>query len=222
MTVNAAMRARWEREDDDALLAAHYYGDLTPEGKAAVLDVLRARLGEIDDVEERAREEQGVILGRIKATRLTSGPPGGPLPTMRGLVVFAEGGVGFIPAARFHDVGGGGFAETGARVGLATGGGALAGFLVGAAIDGALNKAHRVFDRTRSPIPLPILARVDRNAIWISAQPSGEVTWSGLGGEVSRGGQRCFECDVESDITPAVLAWADLVEWRAREPDVVE
>lgn len=218
MSMNAAMRARWAREDDDALLGAHYYGQLTPEGQAVVREVLRERLGEIADIEARARESLGAVVGRITATRLTSGSPGGPLPSMRGVVVFAEGGVGFVPAGRFHDVGGGGFAEAGSRMGLAVGSG-LAGFVVGSAIEGALGTAHRVLDRTRSPIPLPILARVDRNAIWIPAQPSGEVTWSGLGGEVSRAGQRCFECDVDSDVTAAVLAWADLVDWHVSEPE---
>jgi hypothetical protein len=41
--------------------------------------------------------------------------------------------------------------------------------------------------------------------------------WSGLGGEITRDGQRCFECDVASDVTPAVMAWADLVDWQVRE-----
>lgn len=151
MSMNAAMRARWEREDDDALLAAYYdSGDLTPEGRAVVLDVLRTRFGGIAEIERRAGESQGAILGRITTSRLTSGPPGGPLPAMRGVVIFAEGGVGFVPIARFND-GAGAVVEAGAHVGLAVAGG-LAGFLVGSVIDGALSTSHRVFDRTRSGV----------------------------------------------------------------------
>lgn len=97
--------------------------------------------------------------------------------------------------------------------------GGLAARVVGAVIDRARHSARRVADRSRSTIPLPILARIDRNAIWIPAQPIGEVCCRGPAIEVSRDGQRCFECEVEGEVTSAVLAWADLVEWRVPDAD---
>ena len=216
------LRARWAREDDDALIAAHYFRGLTPDGQHAVAAELEARVGELGAFEARAVVEQGPVLGRIAVTRLTNTAGHVALPAMHGVVVFAEGGVGFVPAGRCHDPHVGDLAGTGRAIGRAVGHaglGGMAGFLIGSVVEGALATNHRVHNRTRTPLALPLLARVDHNAIWIPATPPGEIAWTALAGEVWHGGRLQFACDPASDAAAGIHAWADLVGWTVRPLD---
>lgn len=219
------LRARWTRADDDELVAAHYYGDLTPDGQRAVAAELEARMGALDAFEARAAAEQGPVLGRITVTRLTNTSGHAALPPMRGAVVFAEGGVGFVPAGRCHDPTAAGLVGAGRSVGGALGHpglGGLAGVVVGGLVESALATKHRVYDRTRSPLPLPLLARADHNALWIGATPAGEVAWTALGGKIWHQHRLQFACDAASDAVDGVLAWADLVGWTVLALDDVD
>ena len=216
------IRARWAREDDDALVAAHYFGGLTPDGQRAVAAELEARVGELAAFEASAVAEQGPVLGRISVTRLTNTGGHVALPAMHGVVVFAEGGVGFVPAGRCHDPQVGDLAGAGRALGRAFGHpglGGMAGLLIGGIVDGALGANHRVHDRTRTRLALPILARADHNAIWVSAAPPGEIAWTALGGEVWHGDRLQFACDPAGDAAAGVHAWADLVGWAVRPLD---
>lgn len=216
------IRARWAREDDDALVAAHYFGGLTPDGQRAVAAELEARVGELAGYEARAIAEQGPVLGRIAVTRLTITGGHVALPAMHGVVVFAEGGVGFVPAGRCHDPQAAGLADAGRAIGRAVGHpglGGMAGLLIGGIVEGALGAHHRVHDRSRTRLALPILARADHNAVWISAATTGEVAWTALAGEVWHDDRLQFACDPATDAAAAVHAWADLVGWTVRPLD---
>lgn len=213
MVTDDELRARWAREDDDTLLAAHFLGGLTAAGATIVRELLVARLGDLDAVLEDFRTAQGEVLDRMPVRRLTAGPASAAL---RGTMVFSAGGVGFIPAARFQEVDAvSELTEHERRVAKHD----AATMLGIAAIHVAaqvLGGREQIEDRSSSTLPLPLLARVDRNALWIPSQPAAEFDWVEGACEFWRDGRRLCECEFTDEVGDEVRAWTDLVGWSPR------
>lgn len=211
------MRARRAQQSDEELLLAYFFEDLTPAGRAVVAEQVAARVGPVDAYLEPFARAQGEVLHRFVSTRVVvdGDDESLPLPPMRGLVMFTEHGVGVVPRGPYEERRVPNLGD-GYRVPWGAAGG-LAGLAIGQAVsDLAKNVARtgqRVPNLARPVLPVPLLAKLDRHAVWLSADLLGELRWSVGGGEVYWDDERVFECDFDFDTRAEVTAWATFVDW---------
>lgn len=199
------IRERWARRSDEELLHAWYFDDLSAEGKRVIAGLIEERIGDLASYLARWAAVQGEPMGRLTAHRVEVDAAG--LPAMRGAVVFAEHGVGFIPGGRHRELD-----DPGVALATRVTAGLLAGAVVGHVVGEVLRQQHRVPNRLRCNLPVPLLARMDDHALWIPTDQIDAVVWGPFGGEVWRGDRRWFAAELATDTEAAVAAWADLQE----------
>ncbi|HVV81495.1 MAG TPA: hypothetical protein VHE35_00400 [Kofleriaceae bacterium] len=202
------IRARRRNQTDEELLLAHFFEDLSPAGRAAVSSLLEERLGPIDAYVARFAREQGDEQGRILARHAVLEPGGdGESPAMRGTIVLAGGGLGFVPRGPVDDE----------PIRPRSMGFGFVGIMVTQIASDLAGYGRKVpnLTRPRVPVPLPLLARLDPHALWLPASPAGSLRQSADGSEVHHAGAARLACDAYLDSDPAAIAWATRLGWRA-------
>ena len=148
------MRAAWGRQTDAELLRAYFVEELSPYGREVVSQLVTEKVGSIPDFVAGFAAQQGEVTNRLKVRDCYVDPEltDCELPSMKGTVVLADKGIGFVPRGRDDD----NDVELGGVLGLA-----------GAMLSQMQQTAHPINDLTRIELPVPLLAELAPSAIWL-------------------------------------------------------
>ncbi len=190
------MRAAWGRRTDTELLHAFFVEELSPHGREVVSELVTEKVGSIPEFVAGFTAQQGEVAARIRvrACHVDREVSDGELPSMKGVLVLADKGIGFLPRARDEDKGG---LKFGGVLGLA-----------GAVLSQMQQTAHPINDLTRLELPVPLLAHVAPSAIWLPHGSYDLLLWSSTTGEVVRAGERLLSVETLMDCQAAVRTWA--------------
>ena len=203
------MRAAWSRRTDDELLRGYFLEELSPAGRAVVTELVTTKFGAIDALLDSYNAEQGVIeaVVRVRGCEIDPAVKDERLPLMWGHLVFAARGIGFVPGGHDDalDVD-----DASDRAGDLAAGvvGSIAGRLAGSILSGLMTTSRPVGDRGGAGLPLPLLARIEPNALWLPHARYDAVLWGPDFGEVVFQGERLLCVEPPADAEAAVQAWA--------------
>jgi hypothetical protein len=195
------IRAAWSRRTDDELLRACFIEEMAPDGRRVVTELVTAKFGSPDAYVARYDDEQGAVIGVVKVRGCDVDPSvkQQSLPLMWGFVVVAANGIGFVPGGHDDDA----IGELGDFF-L----GPLVGRVGGSIVSSMKRTAHPIHHLAGTGLPVPLLARIDANSIWLPHDRYDEVMWGPDFGEVSRGGERLFSVEPLEDGEAIVAEWA--------------
>ena len=208
MSASEQMRAAWSRRTDDELLRAFFLEELTHEGRCVVTDLVVENYGPVDAFLRSFELEQGDLVATLPVRGLDVAPcvKDRKLPVMWGDLVLSSEGVGFIPRGHEDDTGADDLNELGD---IAFG---IAGRVVGSvgdAIRSDLKRTmHPVPSRAGVKIPLPILAKLEPNALWLPHATYDHVLWGPDFGELVRAGVRLLALRPATAAADVVASWA--------------
>ena len=189
------MRAAWGRRTDTELLHAHFLEELSPAGQKVVSELVIEKVGSIPAYLAGFAAQQGEVATRIRvrACNVDAELSDGELPAMKGTIVLADKGIGFVPRGRDddHDV------EVGGVLGLA-----------GAMLSQMQQTAHPIEDLTKLELPVPLLAHLTPSSVWLPHGSYDTLLWSSTTGEVTRAGERLLSFETRMDCQGAVRTWA--------------
>ena len=200
------MRAAWGRRTDTELLHAHFLEELSPAGQKVVSELVTEKVGSIPAYVAGFATQQGEVVTRIRvrACNVDAELSDGELPAMKGTIVLADKGIGFVPRARDED-------EDSPRMGGVIG-------LAGAMLSQMQQTAHPISDLTRLELPVPLLAELAPSAIWLPHGSYDALLWSSTTGEVVRAGERLLSFETRMDCQADVRSWATQHGIRVHHP----
>ena len=177
------MRAAWGRRPDCELLRACFVEELSPVGRRVVDELVTEKFGAIDALVARYAAAQGdeVARRRVRQCQVAA------QPVMRGALVLATRGIGFVPGGRDDP--------------------AVRGIASAIALQ-MRQIGEPVENLTRSSLPVPLLAAVEPAARWFSLGDFDVLSWRGSTGEVRRDGDCLMSFETLSDCLGTVAAWA--------------
>jgi hypothetical protein len=200
------MRAAWGRRTDTELLHAFFVEELSPQGRKVVSDLVTEKVGSIPDYVAGFATQQGEVATklRVRACHVDPDVSDGELPTMKGVLVLASNGIGFLPRGRDEDKGG---LQFGGILGVAS-----------TVLSQMQQTAHPITDLTRLELPVPLLAHVAPSAIWLPHASYDTLLWTANTGEVVRAGERLLSVETLMDCQAAVRTWATRHGIRVEQP----
>lgn len=189
------MRAAWGRRTDTELLHAFFVEELSPHGRQVISELVTEKVGSIPQYVAGFAAQQGDVIARLRVRACYVEPAlrDHELPPMKGTVVLAGKGIGFVPRARDED--------DGPRMGGVLG-------LAGTVLSQMRATANPINDLTRLELPVPLLAHLAPSAIWLPHGSFDAVLWNAMSGEVVRAGERLLSVETRLDANDAVRTWA--------------
>ncbi len=190
------MRAAWARRTDTELFHAFFVEELSPHGRNVVSELMTEKVGSIPQFVAGFAAQEGEVVARlrVRACHVDSEVSDGELPSMKGVVMLTDNGIGFVPRRRDDDADG---FQLGGVLGLA-----------GSMLSQMQQTAHPINDLTRLELPVPLLAHVAPSAIWLPHASYDTLVWSSSTGEVVRAGERLLSFETLIDCQATVRTWA--------------
>jgi hypothetical protein len=187
------MRAAWSRRTDEELLHACFLEELSPSGRQVVDELVTAKFGAIDEYVRTFALAEGEVDAHVhvRACSIDRTVKDASLPVMWGVLVLTSAGLGFVP--RGHDDPPG---EDLVSIGFAF------------ASSMSTQTQRTVQDLGRIDLPVPLLAHIEPNAIWLPHDRYDTLLWAPDFGEVVRGGERLLAMEPIEDAETVVSSWA--------------
>lgn len=195
------MRAAWGRRTDEELLRAYFTEELSAAGSRVVAELVAEKVGSIPEFVAGFASLQGEITARIRvrACHVSSALGGRDLPPMKGVVLLAANGIGFLPRGRDDHK--------------------------GARFRGVLGVAESIFtqmqqtaqpieDLSRLDLPVPLVAHIAESAVWVPHDKYDSLTWTSGTGEVACAGAQLLSFETLIDTAQSAGAWAK--QWGRR------
>ncbi len=197
------MRAAWGRRTDTELLHAYFLEELSPHGREVVSELVTEKVGSIPPFVAGFAAQQGEEVARL---RVRGCHADSDLPLMKGMVVLADKGIGFVPRGRDNDDG----LPVGGVLGIAS-----------SIVSQMRQTAHPIEDLTRVEFPVPLLAHLSPTAVWLPHASYDALMWSATTGEVLLAGERLLSFETRIDCQATVRTWAGRHGVRVRHGGMV-
>jgi len=197
------MRAAWGRQTDAELLRAYFVEELTPYGRGVVSELVTEKVGSIPEFVAGFAAQQGEVVTRL---RVRACHVNHELPSMKGEIVLADNGIGFVPRGRDDDPGSRQIGDV-----LSGAGARQLGGILGVASKVLLQMqqtANPIDDLSRVELPVPLMAHVAPSAVWLPHASYDSLIWSSTSGEVVGAGQRLLSFATRMDCQAVVRTWA--------------
>jgi hypothetical protein len=208
VSVSKQMRAAWSRRSGDELLRAYFLEELTAEGSRAVAELVVENYGPVEALVRSFEIEQGEVVATVpvRSVDVDASVKGERLPLMWGQLVLTSTGIGFIPRGHDDELG----ADDLNRLGdLAFGHpGAVLGTVGDALWSGLKRTMQPVASRDGVALPVPLLAKLEPNALWMPHAVYDHVLWGPDFAELVREGERLISLTPMRNAGHAVAAWA--------------
>jgi len=203
------MRAAWSRRTDEELLRAFFLEELSAEGRRVVGDLFVEKHGPIHAFVNAFVLEQGELVAtvHVRNVDVNASLKDHSLPLMRGLLILTANGIGFIPAGHDDELGADDLSSLGdIAFGQA---GTMVGVIGNSILTGLRRTMRPVASRTTADIPLPLLAKIETNAVWLPHAAYDELLWGPDFGELVRAGERLIALTPLEDVEAIVADWAE-------------
>lgn len=203
------MRAAWSRRTDEELLRAFLLEDLSADGRRVVAELVIEAYGPLDKLVDAFTVEQGDVVAQLPVSNVDIDREisGRALPLMWGRFVLAANGLGFIPAGRDDELGADDLSSLGdVAFGL---GGQIVGTLGDSIWSGLARTMRPVANCSGANLPLPLLVKIEPNAVWLPHASYDEVLWGPDYGAVGRAGEQLLTLTpYHQDSKSIVRDWA--------------